>query len=544
MASYRNYGDVTTLPQEIRLQDLETHKSLGETVLANLLKKSFNPGHTFSAEEQSQCDAFTKQINQTTIRDQLEDVLIKYIEPVHSVASLKELNMIYFEENRGRQARRGENMRISNDHQITISKDGSASGFLYSERRTVKLKYTTTVQEEVFLGVLLAYSDWDNKVNIQAIQTLTNYLNKAQELGIPFKDLSSVLIFYVKKTIPDLLGQMSPEAYAVKRNYEIILNHLSVKDEKLKIEDKLKNVERKITENILKCYLPLHNMYRAYFSLSTILTKENAQSANMEIDKQSDIYSRRALRSLTSEKTQINISKCLSTYPDGKIMPQKTFEELISKADTLYPPRGNMKLPKELCLLQESSQAINLCLQAEEPILAVQYPYQKPPSTTLVSNRRPSPGKTEGSRRVSPYRPGSPGQRRSTTPGQNRRITPGGPNQGGRTGRQMSPVEANRRDGMASRSTTPTPNRHPFSYAIADRGKSVEKDRRFSHCIRCGDNHLARNCTVFAEFCPTTCKNCFLYHHTDKCNANKARLPLNLPQVNSVEKQNIFPPKN
>ena len=212
MASYRNYGDVTTLPQEIRLQDLETHKSLGETVLANLLKKSSNPGHTFSAEEQSQCDAFTKQINQTTIRDQLEDVLIKYIEPVHSVASLKELNMIYFEENRGRQARRGENMRISNDHQITISKDGSASGFLYSERRTVKLKYTTTVQEEVFLGVLLAYSDLDNKVNVQAIQTLTNYLNKAQELGIPFKDLSSVLIFYVKKTIPDLLGQMSPEA--------------------------------------------------------------------------------------------------------------------------------------------------------------------------------------------------------------------------------------------------------------------------------------------------------------------------------------------
>ena len=87
MASYRNYGDVTKLSQEIRLQDLETHKSLGETVLASLLKKNANPGHTFSAEEQSYFNAFTKQINQTTIRDQLEDVIIKYKEPTHSIES-------------------------------------------------------------------------------------------------------------------------------------------------------------------------------------------------------------------------------------------------------------------------------------------------------------------------------------------------------------------------------------------------------------------------------------------------------------------------
>ena len=121
---------------------------------------------------------------------------------------------------------------------------------MYSERRTVKLKYATTVQEESFLGVFLTYSDWDNKTNVQSIKTLVNYLNKAQDLGISFKDLSMVLTFSVKKTIPELLGQISPDSHAVRRNYEIILNYLSVKDEKKKIEEKLKNVERKSTEII------------------------------------------------------------------------------------------------------------------------------------------------------------------------------------------------------------------------------------------------------------------------------------------------------
>ena len=60
MASYLNYGDVAKTAQEIRLQDLETHKSLKDSVLASLLKKHINPGHAYSAEEESNFEAFTK----------------------------------------------------------------------------------------------------------------------------------------------------------------------------------------------------------------------------------------------------------------------------------------------------------------------------------------------------------------------------------------------------------------------------------------------------------------------------------------------------
>ena len=48
-----------------------------------------------------------------------------------------------------------------------------------------------TLQEELFLGVLLSYSDWDNKPNVQTIQ--------AQDSGIMFKDLIMAMIFFFFK---------------------------------------------------------------------------------------------------------------------------------------------------------------------------------------------------------------------------------------------------------------------------------------------------------------------------------------------------------
>ena len=113
--------------QEIRLQDLETHRSLKDDVLHSLLKKNINPRHCYNEEEQTNFEAFSKQLNQTTIRDQLEEILKKYKEPPHSVASLKELNTIFWEENRRRQKKRGDNTKSSTDHQITIAKDGTGS---------------------------------------------------------------------------------------------------------------------------------------------------------------------------------------------------------------------------------------------------------------------------------------------------------------------------------------------------------------------------------------------------------------------------------
>ena len=109
----------------------------------------------------------------------------------------------------------------------------------------------------------------------------------------------------------------------------------------------------------------------------------------------------------------------------------------------------SLNLVGELCLLQESMQAINMCLQVEEPLTTVQYPYQKPPPAPARGQSR---GIREGGQRTLPHSSGgSPNIQKKNASGQDNVRQPSQEYNPSR----RSPGGSNRGEEIASRSPTP-----------------------------------------------------------------------------------------
>ena len=77
------------------------------------------------------------------------------------------------------------------DRFITIQEDGRSLGYNYSTRKSITLKYEAVIKPELFEGCKVQYQGMDNqKPLIQPIQSLVQWLDRAEDLGITYERLS------------------------------------------------------------------------------------------------------------------------------------------------------------------------------------------------------------------------------------------------------------------------------------------------------------------------------------------------------------------
>ena len=147
----------------------------------------------------------------STTRSKLETKLIGYSSPIHNAQSLKMMNVTYMDEQAANRSRRGvpDTFCPKVDNMLTHLKDGRSSGYLYSKKRSIKLTYESIIEKTLFQDCCVSYSDMDNRKCHQPIQSLVAYLDRAEDLGIDFDNLSRVFQYYVEEICPTLIGQIT-----------------------------------------------------------------------------------------------------------------------------------------------------------------------------------------------------------------------------------------------------------------------------------------------------------------------------------------------
>ena len=251
----------------IRIEDLKTQPQVRDVLLLNVTKQ-LSQYKELDVTDSPYYKSLAKSLQPNDIRKQLSERLQNYKEPKYSEQKLIESHMRYHEErrNRNEQIHYGSIRDI-----ITRNKDGMAYGWSYEEGDTFKLQFQSVIQPRLFINCKHSYMGFNSKKPIiQPVSSLIAYIEKSEDLGITYDDLSQVLKLYAQEIMPEISGHMMIGHNETNRNYEHILNFLNISKEQRTIQDLLKQVSRKPGQEIIQFFQPLMNLYTAYLNLKTI----------------------------------------------------------------------------------------------------------------------------------------------------------------------------------------------------------------------------------------------------------------------------------
>ena len=150
---------------------------------------------------------------------------------------------------------------------------------------------------------------------------------------------------------------MNPEETCLSANMDKILEHISIKAERKKMESHLNMIIRTPNEPLESYTHLLFTLYNSYCTLDYIVdTKEADEGFEEMVNNPAQISQHkivndrvqsllvRALRSLCSPEAQRNITELIRKKKNVSI-PNDTLKEIIFKCDDRHPPSSSLKLP-------------------------------------------------------------------------------------------------------------------------------------------------------------------------------------------------------
>ena len=156
--------------------------------------------------------------------------------------------------------------------------------------------------------------------------------------------------------IPSLSGQLNTEPSCLSGNLEKLLEHISIKSERKKLEKHLDQIVRSPGESLEAYTHLLFTLFNSYCTLDFIVgNKENEEgfqemvnnptqiSKHKIVDDKVQELLKKSLRSLTSPESQRNITDLIRKKKLA--MNNETLKECIFKCDSRFPLSYSTKLP-------------------------------------------------------------------------------------------------------------------------------------------------------------------------------------------------------
>ena len=202
-----------------------------------------------------------------------------------------------------------------NQYKVLENKDTSIEGkttlFSCQKNKYITVEFQSMIKHELFKSSMVEYNFKNQKVTL-LIQSFLNFWETARDLGIPRKHLGFVFNIYCKMCIPSLSGQMNPEPSCLSGNLDKLLEHISIKSERKKLEKHLNQIVRSPGESLEAYTHLLFTLFNSYCTLDFIVdTKENEEGFQKMVNNPTQISKykvvddkvqellRKSLRSLT-----------------------------------------------------------------------------------------------------------------------------------------------------------------------------------------------------------------------------------------------------
>ena len=169
---------------DIQISDLKTQKKDTHLLLNTIITKLEQQGIVqWDPQDHNMLKGLKKSIESDSTRSKLEERLLIYKSPEHTIQSLKMSNQAFHTEEANLRIRRGQDPLYQGkvDNMLTILRDGKSTGFLHHEKRSILLRYESLIQRNMFDGCAQSFSDLNNKQIVQPIQSLLSYLDRSEE---------------------------------------------------------------------------------------------------------------------------------------------------------------------------------------------------------------------------------------------------------------------------------------------------------------------------------------------------------------------------
>ena len=156
---------------------------------------------------------------------------------------------------------------------------------------------------------------------ILLIPSFFNVLATAHNLGVPRAKLGTVFDIFCKLAIPNLSGQMNPEGSCLTGNLEKLLESITIRGERTKLETQLDMITRSTGTKLDDFVHLLFTLFNSYCSLEFIVDEKESKEDIEDMvsdptqlsrfkrvnDRVQELF-RNGLRSLCSGDAQRNIS--------------------------------------------------------------------------------------------------------------------------------------------------------------------------------------------------------------------------------------------
>ena len=126
------------------------------------------------------------------------------------------------------------------EHQLQIFPQGKSTIFSYASKSIVTCKYKSLITRELFNNAIVKYH-FNNKSEPLPIQSLFEHIKLSKSLGINKEDLPGVLNVSAEICCKSLAGQLRMDANSLVETTSMLIENISLKKEKRKIQTNLIN---------------------------------------------------------------------------------------------------------------------------------------------------------------------------------------------------------------------------------------------------------------------------------------------------------------
>ena len=346
--------------QDVRLDEVESNINPSQEALLNIIQELEDNGTTLSEEAKSSFKIFEKSLEHRRLKKIFQTKLVQYCAGEETLQSVRQSNHDWKIKEDMKRRRRNEPLFKLNEN-TDKSNEGRISLFSYQKNRYVTVRFDSQLKEELFSSSIVKYK-FKKEEMILLIPSFFNVLATSRDLGVPRSKLGTVFDLYCKLAIPNLQGQMNPEASCLAGNLEKLLESVSIRGERQKLETQLDMITRSPGTKLDDYVHLLFTLFNSYCTLEFIVDEKETQediddlisdpsqvSRFKRVNDRIQELLRKGLRSLCSGEAQRNITHLIRKKKTR--MSNEVMKEVIFKCDSRYPLQAVTKLPPSLIFL-------------------------------------------------------------------------------------------------------------------------------------------------------------------------------------------------
>ena len=259
-----------TRPRDFKPSDIPSYVSNEKHILLELvssLQDLENEGKIKLKDSlKSKYKEFEQNLESHLLKKLIQESIGSYDAGNFTIAEIKRQNfMINKREEEQKRKRYGPTYQTSKlEHQLQQSPQGKCTIFSYASKEIITCRFESLITKELFNNAIINYH-FQGKSEPLPVQSLFEHIRFAKQFGINIEDLPKVLNVYAETCSKPLAGQLRLDANSLVETTHMIIENLSLKTEKRKVQTNLSNLKRTPQMEIQAIYGDLYNSYRILF---------------------------------------------------------------------------------------------------------------------------------------------------------------------------------------------------------------------------------------------------------------------------------------